>query len=278
MTCTLSQTARTRLGKREVHVVQIDMKKKLIIAACLLVVVLTALYTAFLYGITHAVIRETEGTLAINVAYCNWIDSGNIDRLTNSLNMALISQLNALDSLDRNRLHFGGWYLLNARKSSVGAGERWNHIRGFAEARVKTQRDEFNYLMTNPEEAVRRLEQALTKSLREKGWSNVNVSVSGDITIPSRPSPITPDQETITTCVRNMRIIASAKAQTARAHDLNDGDSVSRDDVSTYIRNGIDSLSCPASGRYHTKLIGEDPNCSIHGALTEATRTMIQND
>lgn len=78
------------------------------------------------------------------------------------------------------------------------------------------------------------------------------------------------------TCINNMRILDSATEQTALAYDLKSGEVAPRDNISDYIKGGIDSLRCPASGVYEVGTVGADPRCSIHGTLTEATRAYIQ--
>jgi len=79
------------------------------------------------------------------------------------------------------------------------------------------------------------------------------------------------------TCINNMRIIDSAILQNAFARNLTEGDNVAREDISTYIRNGIDSLVCPTGGKYELGTVGTDPKCSIHGTLSDATLERIRN-
>ncbi len=68
-----------------------------------------------------------------------------------------------------------------------------------------------------------------------------------------------------------MRIIDASTEQNALVQNLTDGDIVPREDISSYIRNGIDSLVCPAGGEYQFGTVGTDPACSIHGTLSDAT-------
>jgi len=71
-------------------------------------------------------------------------------------------------------------------------------------------------------------------------------------------------------CVNNMRILDSATEQCALANNLSNGEAAARSEVSAYIKNGIDSLRCPSTGRYTFGTVGTDPTCSIHGTLTKA--------
>jgi hypothetical protein len=70
------------------------------------------------------------------------------------------------------------------------------------------------------------------------------------------------------TCINNMRILSAATDQAAMECDLKNGDVAPRDEISSFIKNGIDSLRCPAGGVYECGIVGTDPKCSIHGALT----------
>ncbi len=151
------------------------MKKKLITTICVTVSVIIVIAISYTRGISYAVSREAEGALALHVAYYSWLDNSNIHRLTNSLNIALISQLNTMDAIEKHPLRYGPWYFLNSKKSK---GERWELTKKTAIARVQEQRDELNYLMSNPEEAARRLEQGFEKAFRESGRSNTNVKVT----------------------------------------------------------------------------------------------------
>ena len=151
------------------------MKKKLITTICVTLSVIIVIAISYTRGISYAVSREAEGALALHVAYYSWLDNNNIHRLTNSLNIALISQLNTMDAIEKRPLRYGPWYFINSKKSE---GDRWELIKNTAKVRVQEQRDELNYLMSNPEEAARRLEQGFEKAFRESGRSNVNVKVT----------------------------------------------------------------------------------------------------
>ena len=79
-------------------------------------------------------------------------------------------------------------------------------------------------------------------------------------------------------CVNNMRILESAKEQAALKHDYREGDTVSQSEVSGFLKNGLDDLICPKGGRYTVNPVGQDPACSVHGKLPEASqKRMIPN-
>lgn len=75
------------------------------------------------------------------------------------------------------------------------------------------------------------------------------------------------------TCINNMRLLEGATEQSALVNNLRNGDSAHRDDISSYIKNGTESLRCPSGGHYTFGVVGSDPECSIHGTLTDATRS-----
>jgi len=70
-------------------------------------------------------------------------------------------------------------------------------------------------------------------------------------------------------CINNMRQIDSAKEQWALTERKMEGDTVDIDAVNEYIKGGV-TPSCPAEGKYEYKQIGIDPECSVHGTLSEA--------
>ena len=82
------------------------------------------------------------------------------------------------------------------------------------------------------------------------------------------------------TCIYNLRVLDSATRQCAMILELKNGERVPRNEMSAYIRHGIDSLRCPAGGVYASGIVGTDPSCSVHGTLTEATtpRKRIKQD
>lgn len=69
-------------------------------------------------------------------------------------------------------------------------------------------------------------------------------------------------------CVNNIRIIDSAKEQWAMANRKVDGDTVNVQGVNEYIKGGV-TPTCPAGGEYEYNRIGEEPECSVHGSLSD---------
>jgi rRNA maturation protein Nop10 len=71
-------------------------------------------------------------------------------------------------------------------------------------------------------------------------------------------------------CINNMRMIDQAKDGAALEHGLAIGDNVSEQQVSKYLENGFTGLVCPEGGRYTLNPVGKDPQCSVHGKLSQA--------
>jgi len=72
-------------------------------------------------------------------------------------------------------------------------------------------------------------------------------------------------------CLNNMRQIDSAKEQAAIAYKLEVGDTVSDERVSEFLKNGLEGTICPDGGEYEVHPVGQDPECSNHGVLSDAT-------
>jgi hypothetical protein len=70
-------------------------------------------------------------------------------------------------------------------------------------------------------------------------------------------------------CINNMRQIDHAKEQWALSVNKRNGDNPDVDAANEYIKGG--RPACPAGGQYEYNLIGEDPECSEHGTLSEST-------
>ena len=80
------------------------------------------------------------------------------------------------------------------------------------------------------------------------------------------------DAAQMNVCVNNMRMIDAAKEQAAMQHGYRRGDTVPTEQVSEYLKNGLSGVSCPRGGSYTVKPVGEDPECSIHGSLSQPRR------
>lgn len=69
-------------------------------------------------------------------------------------------------------------------------------------------------------------------------------------------------------CVNNLRQIDAAKEQTALEHSYTNGAEIPAGEVSEYLRDGLDGLTCPKGGVYTVNPLGQDPECSVHGSLS----------
>jgi len=71
-------------------------------------------------------------------------------------------------------------------------------------------------------------------------------------------------------CINNLRLLDAAKEQVSLEQNYEEGQVVTREEVSPYIPRGMDGLTCPAGGEYTLNPLGEDPECSVHGSLEDA--------
>lgn len=75
-------------------------------------------------------------------------------------------------------------------------------------------------------------------------------------------------------CINNMRMLDSAKEQWALAERKSIGDAIvtiGDNGVNAYMKFG-ETPFCPAGGTYTYHLVGQDPECSIHGTLSESVQ------
>ena len=68
-------------------------------------------------------------------------------------------------------------------------------------------------------------------------------------------------------CINNMRIIDAAKEQWALSTEADAGAPIDLTPVNQYIK-GATTPMCPVQGTYTYHLVGQDPECSIHGTLS----------
>ena len=66
-------------------------------------------------------------------------------------------------------------------------------------------------------------------------------------------------------CINQLRMIDSAKEQTAMERHLTDGAVVTGEQISGYLRGGWKGTKCPAGGTYKINAIGKNPECSVPG-------------
>jgi hypothetical protein len=71
-------------------------------------------------------------------------------------------------------------------------------------------------------------------------------------------------------CFNNLRQIEAAKEQAALEMELPEGDNVPREKVSAYLKDGLESVTCPKGGAYTINPLGTDAECSIHGPVSDA--------
>ncbi len=70
-------------------------------------------------------------------------------------------------------------------------------------------------------------------------------------------------------CVNHMRLLDEAKERATLENNCKDGDTIPEQEVSKFLKNGLSGLVCPKGGRYAINPAGEDPECSIHGSLSD---------
>lgn len=71
-------------------------------------------------------------------------------------------------------------------------------------------------------------------------------------------------------CANNLRMLDAAKEQAALEHNHKDGDAVSEQEVSPFLKGRYAGLACPKGGLYTLNPIGQAPACSVHGPLADA--------
>jgi chromosome segregation ATPase len=83
--------------------------------------------------------------------------------------------------------------------------------------------------------------------------------------LPAAPGqPLTPEQQSMATCINNLRQIDAAKQQWAAEKSRAVGGLVNMTDLTTYFANGAVPV-CPAGGAYTISPIGTSPFCNIAG-------------
>ena len=71
-------------------------------------------------------------------------------------------------------------------------------------------------------------------------------------------------------CINNMRMVDAAKEQAALQQHHKDGDTISEQELAPFLKNGLTGLVCPNGGHYTSNAVGKDPECNVHGSLSEA--------
>ncbi|MFH0952830.1 MAG: hypothetical protein V1873_00715 [Verrucomicrobiota bacterium] len=71
-------------------------------------------------------------------------------------------------------------------------------------------------------------------------------------------------------CVRNLELIAKAKAEFRQEHDLTNGAPVAAEQLVDYVPDGWNNLRCPGRGTYTIRPVGQPPECSAPGHAPKA--------
>ena len=71
-------------------------------------------------------------------------------------------------------------------------------------------------------------------------------------------------------CVANMKMIATAKDQLSVEKDIKPGEAITEQAMSNVLGQPLESIKCPKGGHYTVNPAGQDPECSMHGPLTNA--------
>lgn len=70
-------------------------------------------------------------------------------------------------------------------------------------------------------------------------------------------------------CINNLRQIDAAKKAIVLEKKYTDGTSIPDEEVSNSLKNGFGGLVCPRQGQYMTNPVGRDPECTVHGKLSD---------
>lgn len=71
-------------------------------------------------------------------------------------------------------------------------------------------------------------------------------------------------------CLNNLRSIEFAKEQAAMEHKYKEGETVSEQVVSTFMKREFSGLVCHKGGHYTINPLGQEPECSEHGSMSAA--------
>jgi hypothetical protein len=73
-------------------------------------------------------------------------------------------------------------------------------------------------------------------------------------------------------CVINLRAIKTAKQEFATANGLSPGQAVTEEQLAPYLclPGAFNKKKCPGGGTYTVGVVGEEPQCSVHGSLSSA--------
>jgi hypothetical protein len=77
-----------------------------------------------------------------------------------------------------------------------------------------------------------------------------------------------------TTCGNNMAQLDAAAHIHSQKHGLSKGAQIPPEEVYSYLKGDVGSLTCPAGGTYTYGVVGQGPKCTVHGALVEIRETI----
>jgi Zn-dependent protease with chaperone function len=161
-----------------------------------------------------------------------------------------------------NRGFFVSWYELISGYPTLS--QRVSNMLALSEGRpvLKASRNPFAYLFA-----------FFTLGGRSTGGGNIMITVAtigllAAIAIPSFVKARETAQASA--CVSNMRLIDAAKEQAALENEYAADADVPEENLSNYIERGFGSLVCTKGGRYTVNPVGQDPECSVHGTLSDA--------
>jgi len=76
-------------------------------------------------------------------------------------------------------------------------------------------------------------------------------------------------------CRNNLRMIDDVKEQAALTLNYKAGDTLTEQDISSYLRGGFSGLACPKGGHYTINPVGKESECSEHGSISTAKVTLL---
>jgi Tfp pilus assembly protein PilE len=72
-------------------------------------------------------------------------------------------------------------------------------------------------------------------------------------------------------CINNMRMIDAGKEQSALENQYDNGTTVPNGEISKFLQTPVEQMTCVAGGTYTPNPLGSDPECSIHGQMSNAS-------
>ena len=70
-------------------------------------------------------------------------------------------------------------------------------------------------------------------------------------------------------CINNLKQIEAAKKAIVLEKKYTDGTLIPDEEVGKLLKNGFDGLACPRQGQYMANPAGRDPECTVHGKLSD---------